>query len=841
MIRVKNKKIIAKLSKKSLKANRFRNNIAILAIALTATLFSSLFTIGGGTLKTSEQSMCRQVGTLSHAGYKFLTWKDYEALQKVSGIKEFSYDICAAVAENPELSKESVEIRYSEDLNAKWGFSYPTTGRMPENYKEIATSTIVLDALGLPHELGTAVTLEFTIAGKKYQESFTLCGFWDSDSLAPAQQAWLSKEYINEVAPTPDIPIYEREVYDMAGYLSVNFNFYNTWNLEKKLNAVNHAMGFPEGDGGFNWAYSTSDVDFSTLLLIAMVLLLIFTSGYLIIYNIFYISVAKDTQFYGLLKTIGTTGRQLKKVVRRQAFSLAIPGIIIGLFCGWLLGSAVLPLIMNVTYFAGETEISTNPLIFVGAAIFSFVTVYISCDKPARVAAKVSPMEALHANEVEKASKDAGRNRRQSRKVTPVGMARQNIRKNRKKVIIVVLSLSMSIVLLNTVYTVVHGFDIEKYLGNDLVADFSINNTALLNKFELTYMEDEYAEQIKEIEGIEKFGVTYMEEMNGFHLSDQARERMFQLMEEYGQELNNKYIAEYIKMAKEEGKIPAHLYGMNQVAFEKLRGDNTLDWEQFESGNYILVTPFLGTSIEDKKAYYKPGDTVTLENGDGSTKDYEVLAVVEIPYAMTCMHGHWIEEGFILPEKEYLARSKVQTPLNILLDVSKEKEAQIEETLSSMCEQSDLDYTSKAQAVADFEKDIQMYRTVGGSLAAVLAMIGILNFFNSSATSVLSRKRELAMLQSIGMTTKQLITMLISEGMWYALFTIVFVLTIGNLFTYGLVMLLAGGLGYFTYHFTLVPVLLCIPLLLGITALVPYFSYHGVAKESIIERLRKNE
>lgn len=109
------------------------------------------------------------------------------------------------MADNPDLNKYSVEIRYSEDDNAKWGFSYPTTESMPQKINEIATSAIVLDALNIPHEIGQEVPLEFEVKGVSYEETFTLSGFWEGDTVNISQQAFLSREFVDSVVEIPTV------------------------------------------------------------------------------------------------------------------------------------------------------------------------------------------------------------------------------------------------------------------------------------------------------------------------------------------------------------------------------------------------------------------------------------------------------------------------------------------------------------------------------------------------------------------------------------------------------------------------------------------------------------
>ena len=133
---------------------------------------------------------------------------------------------------------------------------------------------------------------------------------------------------------------------------------------------------------------------------------------------------------------------------------------------------------------------------------------------------------------------------------------------------------------------------------------------------------------------------------------------------------------------------------------------------------------------------------------------------------------------------------------------------------------------------------INMYRLVGGVLCAILALIGILNFINSMTTSILSRHKEIAMLQSVGMTGQQVKRMLIYEGIGYSALGVLCSLALSIVGSLTVVRMMGAELSYFTWHFTLLPVILCtIPLVL-ITAFIPSVCYNKMAQKTVVERLR---
>ena len=836
MLKVRNQKAIARLSKKSMQANRLRNVVAIIAIALTATLFTALFTIGGGMMKSMELSTMRQIGTSAHAGYKYLTQAECDAVKEHPLIKDISYTIIMGHAENPALHKLSVELRYAEDKAAQWEFCYPETGTMPQGYQEAAVSTAVLDALGLPHELGQQVPLDFTVRGQTYHDTFTVCGIWQSDPIAMAEEVWLSKEYVLEHSPLYTQSYNNRGDGDFSGTINADLYFANSWDIAGKLDRVTTESGFAAGqlEDGVNWAYSASEVDGTTILLIMVVLLLILAAGYLIIYNVFYISVAQDTRYYGLLKTIGTTGRQLKVLVRKQALQLSVIGIPLGLIAGYLLGVCLMPVILSMTILADYAAYSASPLIFGGAALFALGTVWLSCHKPCRLAASVSPMEALRYNEAAK-----GRHvSRHSRKVSPYAMAWQNVWRAKKKVLAVLLSLSLGIVLMNTVCTLTNSFDLDKYVENRVISDYNVANAVFLHQFQQMNVDDDTLADFQEMASITDVLPVYMHEAQ-IPLTEEARERMLDYIQRYGDQWDTDHVASMQQTLSEDQPFNGHIYGADRAVLEKIGAQEGIDWDKFASGQYVLIIPSHDWGQGPETPFYSPESTVTLPDGQGDLREYTVLAQGTIPYAASCQHSHRVDLQFILPTSAYTAAYPDDAPMRVLFDVLPGQEDAVQAAVQEYCAESDMDYVSKATYEAELGDTKLMITAVGGTLGLILGLIGILNFVNAMITSIFSRRRELAMLQSIGMTTRQLLYMLITEGLIYIALTAVIVLTIGLALTWAIVQAASQLTFFITAHLTLWPILLSLLLLTIIAWAVPTIRFRNVTRQSVVERLRQ--
>lgn len=195
MRRVKNQKVIRRLADRTRKAGKGRGIIAVMAIVLTTVLFTTVFTVGGSIIEKQQEATMRQVGGSAHASYKYLTRREYDTVRKDEKLKEVSYRILVGDAVNQELGKLPTEISFYEELDAKMSFCYPETGRMPEKEDEIVTSDLVLQAMGLPCEIGTKVPLTIQVDEKTYQDVFTLCGYFKGDMIAQSQVAAVSKVY----------------------------------------------------------------------------------------------------------------------------------------------------------------------------------------------------------------------------------------------------------------------------------------------------------------------------------------------------------------------------------------------------------------------------------------------------------------------------------------------------------------------------------------------------------------------------------------------------------------------------------------------------------------------
>ena len=481
MIRVSNRARVRRLGRQAMGAAKTRNLIAIVAIALTTVLFTSLFTIALSINDGFQQSNFRQAGGYAHGSFKNVTLDQVDVLKEDPLVEAYGLRRMLGMATGDPFQKTHVEVAYADANYAQWSYATPTTGALPqEGTDQAAADTQVLDLLGVTPEIGAQFTLTLDVDGQETTQTFTLSGWWEHDAAIPAGFVQVPNSRVEAVLQEAGVTPPGSD--GITGAWSMDVMLPNSLHIDGDMGEILARCGFqsddPSGENyinyGVNWGYTGAqlleDMDPATLVLIGVVLVLILLTGYLIIYNVFQISVANDVRFYGLLKTIGTTGRQIKAMLRQQALLLSCVGIPIGLAVGWLVGGRLTPAV--VAQLDGVSDVvSVSPVIFLGSAGFALLTVFLSCARPGRMAAKVSPVEAVRYTE---GSGSRKKTRRPRKAFSLAGMAWANLGRSRGKTVVTVLSLTLAVVLLNFTVTVARGFDMDKYVSRQLCTDFTL-------------------------------------------------------------------------------------------------------------------------------------------------------------------------------------------------------------------------------------------------------------------------------------------------------------------------------------------------------------------------------
>ncbi len=884
-MKVKNQQCIRHLSYRSLWASRKRNLIAIIAIALTTLLFTSLFTIVMSINSSYQTYQFRQVGGYNHGTFKSVNEEQLAAISAHPNVKEAGVRTLIGILAADAFAKTPAEISYMDANTAKWSYALPTTGHMPEKENEIAMDTEALKLLGITPELGAEIQLSYPLMdkeqiGPEITGTFILSGYWEYDDLMPVHFINISESYLNEIKAAAiaegmkplrtDLNVMMKSAINIQGQMEqVDTDLGYTWDSFVDENSVRI---------GVNWGYTSSQLDNTmdpetVLAIIAFIILVVFT-GYLIIYNIFQISVTGDIRFYGLLKTIGVTPKQLRRIIRQQALFLCLIGIPIGLLLGYITGAVLTPaVIKSLTIGEASSTVSISPLIFIGSTLFSLLTVLLSCNKPGRIAAKVSPIEATKYTENIRTDKK----QRHTRGAKVSHMALANLGRSRSKTILVFVSLALSVILLNILYTFVGGFDMELYLSNQTCADFIVSSTDYFHYNQsLEFITEDAIEQIKANTDQSLAGCGYVLSDNKSPLCRVSEETYRAL---YANWVTEEQMEQLLSAdMNDDGKVSAgvQLLGLDPALFDKLtvlEGD--LDSLFSENSHAIALSVYTDDygNVMNREMYPEIGDTLKLtyvsegyyidsRTGEYCTEntpeeyveyyinnsidiDYTVCALVHVPSSMSHRYKTLGSLGAILPAETITRDSGMSVvPLYYLFDTPTEAAEQNAEAYLSKLTADDLpelNYESKETLRADFQQFQNLFLLLGGLLCAIIGIVGILNFFNAIMTSILSRRREFAVLQAVGMTNSQLKSMLIYEGLLYSLGSVLIALILSAVVNPFIGKMMENMFWFFRPHFTILPVVIVIPVFMLFGWLIPTILYGQAAKHSIVERLREAE
>lgn len=463
MLKNNNQAITRKISKRFMHKNKMRNRITILAIILMTFMFTTVFSIGFSMAKNMNTMLIRQAGTTAEISLANPAPEQIDEIKKCSALSAAGVTIPVCKAKSEEDQDLNFKLIYHDKENFNGNIKPALSslkGNYPDEKNEIMLSVSGLNAIGIKSpEIGMDIPLML----KNEEQIFKLSGYFvDYGFRTNNYDAFVSEKFSDGLGLTAE----------QDGLISISSkSFLQNILYDQLYESVKLNQG-QEFECTFDNNENNGIVIAAAVLFICLIIII---SGYLLIYNIMYISVNHDIRFYGLLKTIGTTSKQIRSIVKYQSLSLSVIGIPIGILIGTIVSFKAIP--YSISMFGGDfysampTDISFNPLIYMGTILFALLTILISCRKPAKFAGSISPIEALKYN---------GQNncKIKSRKATNGGriykMAYRNIFREKKRTVLVFASLLMGVIALLSTQTFLNSLDLKNYADYYLPNDFVI-------------------------------------------------------------------------------------------------------------------------------------------------------------------------------------------------------------------------------------------------------------------------------------------------------------------------------------------------------------------------------
>lgn len=865
-----NTEVIKQLSKRYFKKNRIRNLAAILAIMLTAFLFTSITSLVFSMSSSIQLSMQMQKGSKADGDIRYLTEEQYQELQNSDFIKEAGYRRFVGFASN--ASGHMVEINYADPVQQELTFCTPTHGKAPKKANEIATTDRALEALGVKAKVGERVLVEFTLRGKSYHYEMVVSGWWEAANDTGSLMI-VSEQFVKD---NPDLFIntYAKDR-EIAGTYMADVVLKDKRHIQKQLQEFALSVGGePEKMNAGNYiACSQNQVGNAMLqpgmMMSAIVFVLLFVvSGYLLIYNIFDISVMQDVRQYGLLRTIGTSTRQIKKIVNRQAIWLTLIGLPLGLIFGFLVSKMLLPIVMK--FFQANSlnamKVSVSPLIFLIAAVFTIFTVIISTRKPAKKAAKISPLEAIRYTGQEN-KKTKKTKRTHGAKLSY--MAFSNLGRNKRRSVFIVLSMLLCIVLFNSIIVITQSMDEKKWISRSTKTDFTVYNSVAVNGVSpFQYREDglpaSVVDLINQQKGVEKERILYRNTRDD---SDVTVDYKFEDLVCIAEETEEDYVSKAYENGSSLRIVPGtedgyfgNVFGVSESFWEDVtiyEGENNLDAlkEKMETGDYVIVGTIIdrltGEAEEETQLQQQlqVGDSITFLKDGKEEKTCTILAKATVVATEYETYAGANGATYIGGDAPFLYMSDTKfkelyeepTIFSYSFNAGQGQKENLEGFLADFTgENTSVAYTSTKLLQEQLASNRNIVLLVGGMIGVILAFAGLINFTNMMVTNIITRRHEFAAMQSIGMTNRQLRRLIMDEGLYYAAGADV----IGGLLAVILGttvlknVLNSPSMWYFTLRFTLVPALFIAVIYLILAAVIPVVVLHFFNKGSVVERLR---
>lgn len=806
-------KTTTKLAVANLKTNKSRTILISISIMLTTMLLTVIALSGYGLVKEQKVNAGKRYGE-HFGGFVRVDNEIYEKM-KIHG--EF-LDV-GRMANFASVSLEDADgsLSYMDETAQKLGHASTSEGTFPVKENEIAGQKGFFERAGLANpRIGDSISVTCRIGdGEFTTKDFVISGFLaesEENELRKTYGAYVSEAFYENTVPEADRSY--SVVFKVKGEEELNED-----QMVEKIENLAEELGIDKTQVVINTAYLMwlLDPGLETIGICSVIAILVVLFSALVIYNIFYVGIIQKVQEYGKLRALGTTKRQIKSILLKEGMILAGIGAAAGLLLGtlvsniffqWLIGEMYKELSMTDM----ETVSVFNLPLMLLTAVISFITVYVSLRKPMRVAAGISPVEAMRYQEDSVKGKGT---RKGYFAVNVRRLTMSNLERNKKRTLTTIFTMGLSCVMFVVIANVAGNmdaeFDARKQVEKGdfyITLDCDVNDTAypennLNHVQQQKLMSDEWLDQIRSIDGVTKV---------------ETRKAIRALREN----VNGK-----------EDELYTWVPVLSKEDYQKLETERgTIDYDSVNKNQEIV---FASDYWMDTYGY-KLGDKVKLTFYDGDR---------EIPMTFTLAGSTEANSMFVLTEEQLEAMDLTEDmTTDVWVSCEKDKLVSVQSALEQMTGESEYyALTTYQDAYKLSNMSIAMTKGAAYALLGIIGVIGFMNMANTLITSIITRRRELGILQAIGMTKKQLNRMLQMEGLVFTVGTLLVSLSLGNVLGYLAWLKCKAGhvIGISTYSVPVAELLVMAGILLVLQAVLSGYMSSYLQKEALIERIRHQE
>lgn len=843
--------ILNRLTFKNLRLNKKRTIVTIIGIILSTALM-----VGIGLLFSSFQDLMIR-DTIGYSGKYEAKYNDVDLI-KLNDIKNknFTYFYEKPIGFSKiESSNEYKPYMYITSVNREYFDELKLIeGDIPKNENEIVISNHVITNGGLDYKVGDIVT--FTYGSRNIDGNITLA----NSELVDGE--FLTNEGTHTYKIVGMVDRSNFESYSASGYTAFtvdvnsdngNVNLYVMFNKNKNIIKQSEELAKElnyNGDINYNstllalYGESTYGNIMSSMGGMMIIMLSLVSIGCIIvIYNSFAISVMERKKEFGLLSSIGATKRQLSHTVLFEAVVVGVIGIILGILGAYIGIGCVILIINNLISDMLEYKLYlvTNPLFIIIPVIFMIVVIGVSAFIPSRRASKVSPIEAIRQNDDIKINKKKIRTSKLVLKLFGIEgeIALKNIKRNKKKYRVTIVSLFISIVLfisfssymnytLNTASSVMgevpYDYQIS-YFGDD-------NNKEALDKINEIVKSSDVKEYVS-------YSVGNLSIIGDYIYSD-----------EYLDFYKNAYGDDGIKALNNLKYQSIYILVLDDNSYNKYKKLIGLDKD-----SVILLNRFKGVSYgNNKRVNY---DIPVINSGDINIKicnfDDDEENVDTTKYCnknidnifVTNKSFDLIEEFSYMDDFKLIVNKKLYdsildggtdfTQFNIISDNTNN----IDKLTKELDKYNNVNYINIKESMKQTNNLILVVKILMYGFISLVTLIGVTSVFNTISTSMALRKREFAVLRSIGLTRGGFNKMLFFESLFFGMKSLIFALPVSIGVTILIHYSLADMVSISTIIIPWKAIIISIVSVFIIVLLTMMYSSSKIKKHNIIEQIRE--
>lgn len=809
------------ISQRSFRAGRTSNRLIAAAAIIVVILITATCSVFFNLQSFSALQNLKGYGTTTDVIFSNPSAGQLDQLEKSDLVRKplyVSYKLGRLIG-NPGQSGLSIDL-YAVDQWDTW--SSPLVddfqGHYPAEANEVMMSTWLLKRFGVEPVIGTEITLSvgWDDCDAVQEETFYLSGFYTDTSYintAAKQQVFLSATALSQ--------------HDMPATIA-GFSF-SSGSVQKNLNKITEQLGQTEQQSVT--ALSGRQMSLRDIALVLVVILFFMLDGFLIIYNINSISVTRDVQFYGLLKTLGISPRQLKRVIYYRMGRVLLLALPVGLLLGCVMTQWIVPLLLG-DLLEGFTQADFHWTIPVVSALFSCGMIFVSFSMTARKVLSISPMAALRYT-------GEGIKRKTSRSTdhaTLPWMGLKNAFRHPVKAFFVIGTFFLSSVTFLLCMTVLNGLSVDEYVNFNTAHDIALYNhmsRASFSPQEEQSFTSEIMTQLRQMEGVETFGIT----------------KVVPIYEQYSEEVYGDWYQIKSDFEKSSGMEPTDpqvwidspsaafwslLVGVDSDVIDAYNqlAETPIDIDAFERGEFLLTTDMNGSGLHQ-------GDMMTFFVMD-TDQEFQLPIGGQIPLERDGMNGG--AAPWLVVSNHVIDQYRPDAIIySIKIDNDPAYAQNILDQVKSLTEHTPaISRTSKIELAESLAEAKSSLSRLSAFLTIVLFSIGILNFINTMSANILNRQKEFAAMESVGATRRQVRRMIVWEGFWYFATTMFLSLTVGSAADVLLFAMIQNSLGFGAFHYPAVPFALYMLLALALCGAIPAAIYQKTGNSSIVQRLREN-